>query len=239
MSGSRLTHYIKSHSTQIMTGYTVLALALFTAVPQLRALTSHAFYGFWESVRSDAYAWAFPLALIVLLLGIQLNNTLEKLNCRWLEWSLFPVKENIIYRPIRWKRLGLPYVLMLFFCMPLLAFVEELIFREVVGQLGVAILLVVSGPIFGVVHISSGVTVRMTIYLSLVGLLFAGIYLMAGLIGVFLVHASYNLIAITWVTFELRLRAPLGNLLSRSATTRRHLPTVTAWLHQSQASAIH
>lgn len=243
MSVPRVLRYIWRHVSQIMTGFFVLSLAALTFIPPLHEFTRHVFATAWQLVRSDAYSWALPLAFLMLLLGVWLNNTLEKRKYRWLEWSAYSrdsEPENVVYKPIRLKRLGWPYLVVLVFCMPFLAYGEELIFRELAtNHLGMWVMLLVSGPIFGVVHIVSGVSVRMTVYYSLVGLIMAWVYLATGLAGVFALHASYNIIAITWVTFELRVRRPLGRALKRYAATRRHLPTVTAWLLKPQTAAIH
>jgi hypothetical protein len=222
-----------------MTAYVIMAIAALTAVPLLNHFTSNAFQSFWSLARSDEYAWLLPLALLILLFGIWFNDMLESLQWKWLEWSPFAKKANAIYAPIGRKWLGWPYLGALIFCMPLMAYIEEVIFRQMASQLGLPMLLLVSGPVFGLIHITSGVTVRMSIYLSLVGLIFAGAFLATGLAGAFLLHASYNMFAVTWVMFELRIRHPLGRALKRYAATRRHLPTITAWLLQPQANAIH
>ena len=239
MSVPKVLRYIKGHSTQLMTGYVILAIAALTAVPLLNNYTTNMFHSFWSLARSDEYAWLLPLALLMLLSGVWFNDKLESLHWKWLEWSPFAKKANAIYAPLGRKWLGWPYLAALIFSMTLVAFVKAIIFRQMASQLGLTLLLLVSGPIFGLIHITSGVTVRMSIYLSLVGLIFAGIFLATGLAGVFLLHASYNMFAVTWVMFELRIRHPLGCALERYTTTRRHLPTVTAWLLQPQTSAIH
>lgn len=230
--------YLKKHSSQIVTGYTLLMLLMMAFEPECSHYTRWAFTAYWSAAGSDTQRWLIVLALLVLLSGVALNNTLQKFDMRWLEWSPFSKKANAIYGPLHHKRLGWLYAALLLFCMPLLALIEEVIFRYAAGQFGLVVLLVVSGPVFGLVHISSGVSVRMSLYLSLVGLAMAGIYLGTGLLGVFVFHASYNLIAISFVLFELRVREPLGELLNRYTSTRRQLPTITAWLLKPGSSAI-
>ena len=76
----------------------------------------------------------------------------------------------------------------------MLALFEELIFRN--NTSGWVTGLLWGGLAFGLLHLISFVSIRMTLYLSLVGVCFVGLYMAGGLMAVFVVHASYNLLAL-------------------------------------------
>jgi hypothetical protein len=132
---------------------------------------------------------------------------LKALDWRWLEWSPWHVKSNFALLPLTNKWLWAPYGLLLGACMPLLAFLEEVIFRNgttnwVRGALWGALA-------FGLLHILSFVSVRMTLYLTLVGAILVEVYMRDGLLAVFVVHACYNLLALTLLIVEAHVkRAP-------------------------------
>lgn len=136
--------------------------------------------------------------------GVVFNRRLKQLGWRWLEWSPFHVRSNVALAPLSLGRLGLAYGVMLAGCIPLLAFFEELIFRN--GTTGWVRGLLWGGLAFGAVHLVSFVTVRMTIYLSIVGVVLVAVYMSGGLVAVFVTHAAYNLLALTLLIAERHLR---------------------------------
>jgi len=160
-----------------------------------------------RAVVSGHYIFYVLLAPCLLGLGVVLNQKLKALDWRWLEWSPWHVKANFMLLPLKNKWLWAPYWLMLGACMPLLAFIEEVIFRSgttswVRGALWGALA-------FGLFHLLSCVSVRMTLYLTLVGAVLVQVYMLDGLVAVFVVHACYNLLALTLLVVEVHLkRAP-------------------------------
>ena len=78
--------------------------------------------------------------------------------------------------------------------MPFLALVEEWLFRA--GTTNWVRGLLWGTLAFGAFHLFSFVTIRMTIYLMLVGAILVELYMVGGIIAVFVVHAVYNLTAL-------------------------------------------
>ncbi|HET7630598.1 MAG TPA: hypothetical protein VFK03_04455, partial [Candidatus Saccharimonadales bacterium] len=86
------------------------------------------------------------------------------------------------------------------------------------------------GLFFGFIHMTAGVTLRMCLCLSGHGLVLVALFGVTGLAGVFVVHATYNLVVVVLVVFEMKLKQPLGIWLVQHRRLRLHLPTVTVWL---------
>ena len=132
------------------------------------------------------------LAPILLRCAVLFNRKLRAIDHPWLEWSAFNVKANLTLIPIRWRYVGLPYVALLMATVPYLALVEEWLFRTHGPFVAVVV--------FGAVHITMCITVRMTIWIMIVGSVLWACYSMDGLAAAFVVHAAYNLCAILLVT---------------------------------------
>lgn len=164
---------------------------------------------------THGYAGYALLAPVLLASGLLFNKYARALDWRWLEWSPWGIRSNLALAPIKLRFLWLPYALALSCCIPLLAFFEEEIFRN--GTHTWLRGLIWGGLAFGLVHLVSCVTVRMSIYLSLIGVALVGIYMEGGLLAVFVTHASYNLLALALVSTEQhlspKLRAWLGQAL--------------------------
>jgi hypothetical protein len=147
-----------------------------------------------RAVVSGHYIPCIVLAPLLLAFGIAFNMKLQSLNQRWLEWSPFHVKTNVALLPIKWRWVWLPYSLLLAFCMPFLALLEEWLFRY--GTTSWVRGLLWGTVAFGAFHLFSLVSVRMTIYLMLVGAIFVELYMLEGIVAVFVLHAVYNITAL-------------------------------------------
>lgn len=158
-----------------------------------------------RAIFSGHYTFCVLLAPLLLFFGVRFNEWLKGLNIGWLEWSPFHVKSNIALVPIRLRFLWLPYALLLGFCMPMFAFMEEIIFRN--GTTNLLHGLLWGTLAFGGFHLLSLVSIRMTIYLTLVGAVFVVLYLLDGILAVFVLHAVYNLTALA-MTVVTRNRRP-------------------------------
>jgi hypothetical protein len=158
-----------------------------TVVPQAATLLLRA-------LMSGRYTFCVPLALLLLWVGLRFNAKLQSWNRSWLEWSPFHVKANVALVPIRMRWIWLPYSLLLAFCMPCFALVEELLFRA--GTTSWVRGLLWGAVAFGAFHLFSLVSIRMMIYLMLVGAVFVEIYMLDGIVAVFVLHAVYNLTAL-------------------------------------------
>lgn len=134
---------------------------------------------------------------ILLAAGVRANQALPSPAA--LNWSPFHVRANVALAPIR-TRWWPAYVAALATVIPVFALLEELIFRAPVHNLLTAILL--GGLAFGFAHLTSLVSLRMCLYLTVVGWVFVGVYLLWGFWVVVLLHASYNLTALGAVAVE-------------------------------------
>jgi hypothetical protein len=166
-----------------------------------------------RAIASGRYTFCVLLAPLLLAFGILFNAKLQSLNRAWLEWSPFHVKANLALMPLRIRWLWLPYSLLLAFCMPFLALLEEWLFRSGTSDWTRGLLW---GTIaFGAFHLFSLVSIRMAIYLMLVGAVLVQLYMLDGIVAVFVLHAVYNLTALT-LTVITRNR-PLPGLRPRPA----------------------
>ncbi len=147
-----------------------------------------------RAVVSGRYTLFVVLAPVLLACGVKFNQKLQSLNWRWLEWSPFHVRSNVVLLPIKLKWAWAPYALALAFVMPFLALLEEWIFRAGTTNWGRGLL--IGTLAFGICHVFSFVSIRMVVYLTLVGALFVQVYLAAGIVAVFVLHATYNLTAL-------------------------------------------
>jgi hypothetical protein len=156
------------------------------------------------------YAKLIPLSFLWLAFGITFNMMLKSLNWRWLEWRLSKKIDamNIVLVPLRWKWLWVPCIFLIVGCLPIIAFLEEYAFRAgttnwIRGILWCALA-------FGLLHLISLVSVRMVIYLSLVGAFLADVYMRDGLVAVFVVHTAYDVIVVFLVVIHLHVMEPLS-----------------------------
>lgn len=147
-----------------------------------------------RAILSGRYTVCIALAPLLLAFGIVFNAKLGSLKVSWLEWSPFHVKANVALLPIRVRWVWLPYALLLAFCMPFLALVEEWLFRY--GTTNWIHGLLWGTIAFGGFHLFSLVSVRMTLYLMLVGAILVELYMLDGIVAVFVLHAVYNLSAL-------------------------------------------
>lgn len=153
-----------------------------------------------DAILSGHYLIYVLAAPLLLAFGVMFNKRLEALNWRWLEWSPFHVKANVTLLPLKVSWIRWPYTFLLALIMPLLALLEEWIFRY--GTTNWVRGILWGGIVFGVAHLCSFVSVRMVIYLTLVGILFVQVYMMSGLVAVWILHSTYNLIALAMTTRE-------------------------------------
>jgi hypothetical protein len=194
---------VQKHKWQLLLLFGVAQLAYLLSMPATR--TAGVLLA--RAVFSGHYTLYVLLAPCLLGFGVLFNQKLKALDRGWLEWSPWHVKSNFALLPLKNKWIWAPYGLLLGACMPLLAFLEEVIFRSgttnwVKGALWGALA-------FGLLHVLSLVSVRMTLYLVLVGAILVQVYMLDGLLAVFVVHACYNLLALTLLVVEVHLkRAP-------------------------------
>ena len=165
----------------------------------------------WRAISSGQYIPFVLAAPILLAAGILFNTKVQSLNRRWLEWSPFHVRSNVALLPIKVRWVWLPYSLALAFLMPFLALMEEWLFR--MGTTNWVHGLLWGTIAFGLFHLFSLVSVRMTIYLMLVGAVLVEVYMLYGIVAVWVLHAVYNLSALA-LTVATRQR-PLPALVGR------------------------
>ena len=139
------------------------------------------------------YLWCIPVAAILLAIGVSINKYLAGFDNSILEWSPWHIKQNFVMKPMlgRWWWLYTPVLCLL---IPLLAFIEEYWFRY--GTTNWVRGVLIGGLAFGIIHFTSFVSVRMVIWLTLMGLALVEVYFLGGLMACFMLHATYNLMAV-------------------------------------------
>ena len=149
---------------------------------------------FISAMGQGRYLWCIPVAAILLAIGVSINKYLAGF---WmtsiLEWSPWHIKQNFVMKPMlgRWWWLYTPVLCLL---IPLLAFIEEYWFRY--GTTNWVRGVLIGGLAFGIIHFTSFVSVRMVIWLTLMGLALVEVYFLGGLMACFMLHATYNLMAV-------------------------------------------
>ncbi len=207
---------LKRYRSRLLVILALTQLAFLLTIPATRAATgllAHA-------VLSGRYLGYVLLAPCLLGFGVLCNQRLKALDWRWLEWSPWNVRGNVALLPLQHRWLWAPYGLMLGACMPLLALFEELIFRN--GTTDWVKGLLWGALAFGVLHLLSFVTIRMTLYLVLVGAILVQVYMLDGLVAVFVLHASYNLLALALLIAQEHLK---------------HSPALVRWASDKVAAA--
>ncbi len=131
---------------------------------------------------------------LLLACGIAFNMRLNKFRMRLLDWAPFRIQTNIVLWPILKSRFWLLYTAVLCILVPLFAFAEELIFRA--QPFEIVIRVIWGSLIFGLAHLTSFVSLRMCLYLSVLGLVFVGVYALGGFWVVWTLHSAYNWSAI-------------------------------------------
>lgn len=159
--------------------------AYFEAVPDTIGLL-------WRAATGPALVYAL-LAPALLAAGVGIMLRFKARGPAWLDWSPLGSRANLALRPIggRW---WLPWALALGALMPMLALIEEAVFRF--GTTSLLRAVIWGGVAFGVIHLTSLVSVRMVLYLTVIGWLLAGAYAIGGQAACFTLHAVYNLSAL-------------------------------------------
>lgn len=157
---------------------------------------------FWHAISrldSDALVRLTTGAGILVTFVILITGRLERVPSSMLGWRLFRTNINFIPMHFRWLRW--PFLALLLFQLPTLAFTEEALFRA--GWLKYPTTNWFDGFWrslgFGFAHILSGSRVRVCIALVFGGLWFNHIYLTAGLDEATAAHTVYNVFAFAYV----------------------------------------
>jgi hypothetical protein len=194
---------LKRHSKMLLLIFGVAQLAYLLSTPYPLTAASLLI----RAVLSGHYTLYVLLAPCLLVFGVVFNQRVKALDYRWLEWSPWHVQTNFALMPLRNNWLWVPYAILLGACMPLLAFFEEVIFRN--GTTGWVRGLLWGAIAFGLFHLLSLVSIRMAVYLAIVGAVLVAVYLHDGLLAAFVVHAVYNLLVLVLVIVDLHVkRAP-------------------------------
>lgn len=128
-----------------------------------------------------------------------LDVLVSRVRYPWLSWRLF--SQNINFLPLNYWQLRLPFMALLLFNLPALAWVEEMVFRHDFLIWGTR-----SWPdalwrsaVFGLVHLLAGVRVRATLALTLAGLWLSWHYMEAGLDQAVIAHLIINALGLAMV----------------------------------------
>lgn len=199
--------------------------------PTGRELTGQSMAYYWQVMSRGAAAWVIPLAIGMLLLIIQLDNALRARCSGWLEWSMVNATGNSAMRPIAGRWLGPIYAMWLLACLPLLVWFEEFLFRytanhwlvwwllpagmpDVWRGVAVGVLMMMwAGPVFGLLHLTAGVPVRMAICWSLSGWVLMIVYLQSNIWSAVAVHVTFDVAVVCWIFYELHIKSAVPKQL--------------------------
>jgi hypothetical protein len=140
------------------------------------------------------------LTSVVVILFMNVPNSLmNRLGNRVLEWRLFP--RNINFIPLDYLILQVPFVVLLYFNLPMLAFLEEYVFRDGFGKYPIQSWEDVfwRSVLFGLVHLISGCRIRECLAIIVGGMWFGYQYLLGGLYASTLAHFTCNALELTYM----------------------------------------
>lgn len=149
--------------------------------------------GFWTTVRI-----ILESAGLLLIIDRIVHFT-EGSDWTFLDRKLF--KQNINFIPFDYRLLRYPFMAVLLFNLPTLAFIEELVFRHGFGiyptmSWGDAVLRSLG---FGLIHCLVGVPLRIGFIMTIGGLWFSHQYFAGGIVLATLSHFAYNTIAFAFL----------------------------------------
>jgi hypothetical protein len=156
---------------------------------------------FWNKslgLRGLDLAYYVGLAVVLAAVIYSINELLHSRGSKVFEWRPF---RNLNFVPVDYKLLRVPFFLLLYFNLPILAWIEEYIFRDGFSFYPTQNWFdaVLRSIVFGFAHIIGGVRLRVAFPLTLAGLWFSFQYLNYGLDGAVLSHFVYNFIALSFM----------------------------------------
>lgn len=148
---------------------------------------------------------------VLLAAGIMTNRRLPAPAV--LAWAPFRLRANVTLLPMR-TRAWPAYTLLLAAAIPAIATLEEIVFRLPVHSVLTGVMW--GGVAFGFAHLTSLVSLRMCLYLTVIGLVLVGVYVLFGFWAAVTLHASYNLSALALAAAE--RTGHLGGYLTEKET---------------------
>ena len=154
---------------------------------------------------STPFALCIPIALALLGVNVLLDGWMETKQNRVLEYSIFKARVSSALGPIMWPmRFAVPWTATLFVAMPLMAAMEEVLFRMLPGPTWCGF--IISTVVFGLIHIVMGISVRMSLINTFTGGVFFAVYAIAfsqfdaniALGAAIVTHTIYNYSALIW-----------------------------------------
>lgn len=126
-----------------------------------------------------------------------LDERIRRLGWSWTEWSLF--SRNINFVPMDYSFCRVPFLVLLYFNLPVLAWVEEMMFRHnwFIHPTSGLVDALWRSALFGVLHVAAGTKVRSALPLTIGGLWFSWHYLYGGVETSTLAHLAMNTFGLT------------------------------------------
>lgn len=157
---------------------------------------------FWMTLWSTSWRQTGLLVLtsVAVILSMNVPDALMKrMGNRVLEWRLF--SRNINFLPLDYPLLRVPFVILLYFNLPMLAFLEEYIFRNGFDRFPVQNWEDVfwRSVLFGLVHLISGCRMRECLAIIVGGIWFGYQFMLGGLAAATLAHFACNAIELTYM----------------------------------------
>jgi len=127
----------------------------------------------------------------------RMDHRFDRFGLKWLDWSVF--SRNINFVPMDYKLFRVPFLVLLYFNLPVLAWIEEQIFRHDMIMHPTAGLwdAVWRSALFGILHVLAGAKLKTALPLTVGGLWFSWQYMYGGLEEATLAHLAMNCTGLT------------------------------------------
>jgi len=133
---------------------------------------------------------------------IRLNELLKALPWPWLRWSVF--SRNINFIPIDYPALRVPFLVLLYFNLPVLAWIEEMMFRHnwLIHPTSGFLDALWRSVVFGALHVLGGAKVASVLPLSLAGMWLSWHYMHGGVQMATIAHLAFNATSLTLMLYS-------------------------------------
>jgi hypothetical protein len=159
---------------------------------------------FWEKLLdlspSVMGTVAIASALLVPWLD-RLDERIKSIGRPWLLWSVF--SRNINFIPMDYPLFRVPFIVLLYFNLPVLAWIEEMVFRHnwVVHPTSGFLDAAWRSVIFGALHVVGGAKTGSVLPLTLAGMWLSWHYLHGGVQMATIAHLSFNATSLTLMLY--------------------------------------
>jgi len=160
------------------------------------------FLAFYAGLMTDTkYLLVALMVPPIVVFVVMSEDFMKQLGWRWINFS--PFDHGFVAMPVGYRYLWLPFALLLAYCIPLMAWMEEVFFRFQVNSWIPGLLW--GSVLFGLLHLLALVPLRVVLYLCALGAILVEIYFSYGLAAAFVFHTTYNFIVLVLILVTARI----------------------------------